>query len=254
MNIVVLSFASLVWVAGLARAAPFHFQSGTQQVSLLELYTSEGCSSCPPAETWLNRLQGSPDLWRLFVPVEFHVDYWNSTGWKEQWAAPEYSERQRNYAQAWNAGNVYTPCFVLNGMEWRGWLFRRSVPNSAGVAAGVLTVSSTDTNLWTATFIPANQTGSEYEIYASLQAIEFGSDVKGGENVGRHLRHEFVVMKLVQTKMVTRQGVARARFVLDFPRSEPQHAGAISIWVTRAGGLEPLQATGGWLAPPDSAR
>ncbi|HEX4349582.1 MAG TPA: DUF1223 domain-containing protein, partial [Verrucomicrobiae bacterium] len=87
------------FIAAGAQAEPFHFQSEVKQVSLVELYTSEGCSSCPPAEYWLNQLKHSPGLWKNFVPVAFHVDYWNSLGWKDHWSAPEFSERQRDYAQ-----------------------------------------------------------------------------------------------------------------------------------------------------------
>jgi hypothetical protein len=253
MNTAIMSLTLALLVPGVSIAATVHFQSGTQRVSLLELYTSEGCSSCPPAEAWLNRLKDSPNLWKDFVPVEFHVDYWNSIGWKDSWSAPEYSERQSNYARKWNAENVYTPCFILNGEEWHGWLFRRGIPNSAGMVAGVLSISSSGSNLWTAIFIPAKPTNTDYDIHAVLMAAGLGSDVKAGENSGRHLRHEFVALNLVQTKMVTSQGVARARFILATPRSSVGNVRAISVWVTRAGELEPLQTVGGWLEPPERA-
>ena len=100
-----------------ASGAQFEFQSGEKQVPLVELYTSEGCSSCPPAEAWMGRLKDAPDLWKGFVPVAFHVDYWNSLGWKDRWSSPEFTERQRAYAEAWKSESVYTPCFVVNGKE-----------------------------------------------------------------------------------------------------------------------------------------
>src|SRR6266853_2095647 len=64
-------------------ASPITFQSSETQTTLIELYTSEGCSSCPPAETWLSRLKESPALWKDFVPLAFHVDYWDYFGWRE---------------------------------------------------------------------------------------------------------------------------------------------------------------------------
>ena len=67
-------------------AAPVTFASTARQTSLLELYTSEGCSSCPPAEAWLSGLKDNPGLWRDFVPVAFHVDYWNYLGWRDKWS------------------------------------------------------------------------------------------------------------------------------------------------------------------------
>src|SRR5881394_2772067 len=84
-----------------AQHTSFTFQSSGEQVALLELYTSEGCSSCPPAETWLSRLKESPKLWKDFVPVAFHVDYWDYLGWKDPFAAKVYTERQHEYASLW---------------------------------------------------------------------------------------------------------------------------------------------------------
>src|ERR1700733_854948 len=90
------------------------FESGPSQVSLLELYTSEGCSSCPPAEAWLSALSQSPELWKAVVPVAFHVDYWDNLGWKDWFSSREFTQRQRRYAANWGSGSVYTPAFILN--------------------------------------------------------------------------------------------------------------------------------------------
>src|ERR1700743_1102514 len=88
-------------------ALPLVFQSSGHQTTLLELYTSEGCSSCPPAEAWLSKLKENPGLWSEFVPVAFHVDYWNNLGWRDRWSDGQFSERQRKYAQHWSADNIY---------------------------------------------------------------------------------------------------------------------------------------------------
>ena len=121
-----------------AQATPLRFQSGAKPVPLLELYTSEGCSSCPAAEAWLGRLKDSPGLWRDFSPIALHVHYWDSPSWRDHWSAPEYTERQRSYAEAWHAANIYTPCFVLQGKEWSDWVLHRSVPATTGEDIGVL--------------------------------------------------------------------------------------------------------------------
>src|SRR5712671_5590397 len=138
----------------LMSATPVQFQSGATQTGLLELYTSEGCSSCPPAELWLSRLKESPKLWKDFVPVAFHVDYWDYLGWRDPWANKSFSERQHAYARAWRSDSVYTPGFVLNGKEWRAWSKQKDGPKSAGVKAGVLTVSSSERNHWQVSFAP----------------------------------------------------------------------------------------------------
>src|SRR5580700_10527630 len=101
-------------LAGLsAQAAPIQFQSAEAQTALVELYTSEGCSSCPPSESWLSRLKEKPGLWNEFVPVAFHVDYWDYLGWRDKWSNKQFSDRQRAYAGVWASENIYTPEFVL---------------------------------------------------------------------------------------------------------------------------------------------
>ena len=98
-NTLILVSAALLTVA---RAAPkeIEISSGENNTPLLELFTSEGCSSCPPAEEWLSRQSKSPELWKRFVPVAFHVDYWNYLGWTDPYSSPEWSARQRDYSDS----------------------------------------------------------------------------------------------------------------------------------------------------------
>src|SRR5216684_4742881 len=177
-----------------AQSALVTFQSATEQTALLELYTSEGCSSCPPAEAWLSGLKKSPGLWKDFVPLAFHVDYWDYLGWRDPWASTSFSDRQRNYAKQWRSESIYTPGFVLNGKEWRDWSGRKDGPKSGGAKAGVLKVSSSGTNRWQVSFAPANSDGASYEVHAALLAGGSSSGVKAGENRGRLLSHDFVVL------------------------------------------------------------
>lgn len=250
MNKILMSLVLAATISAGSQAAPIRFQSGEKQVSLVELYTSEGCSSCPPAEAWLARLKASPDLWKKFAPMALHVDYWDSLGWKDRWSSPEFTGRQRAYAEAWKSDNIYTPCFVLNGKEWHGWFFRQGIASASDEDKGVLAVSSPDTNYWRVTFVPAQPLTTGCEIHAALLAGGLNSDVKAGENSGRRLPHEFVVLDLVQIGMTVSNGVARGRFILNPTRYGPQNDLAMTVWVTRPGALEPLQATGGWLVSP----
>src|ERR1043166_2112982 len=107
---------------GSATAATTTFESGDTQTALVELFTSEGCSSCPPAEKWLSAFKSNPDLWKKTVPVAFHVDYWDHLGWTDRFAKPEFTVRQQRYAAGFGGDSVYTPGFVINGKEWRGWV------------------------------------------------------------------------------------------------------------------------------------
>jgi len=245
----------VMFVANLnAQNTSLTFQSAREQTALIELYTSEGCSSCPPAETWLSRLKESPGLWKDFVPLAFHVDYWDYLGWRDPWASKSFSDRQRAYAKQWRSDSVYTPGFVLDGMEWRDWSGRKDGPKSAGAKAGVLTASSSDTNRWQVSFAPANTAGADYEVHAALLGGNLSSNVKAGENRGRLLRHDFVVLTLATASLVRSGNVAQGEFVLSKPRGAAESDLALAVWITPAGRFEPLQATGGWLARPASGR
>lgn len=233
--------------AGVARSAePVHFASGPERVSLIELFTSEGCSSCPPAERWLGKLRDAPGLWRDFVPVAFHVDYWNRLGWPDRFSSKEFTRREYAYAAAWASESVYTPCFVRDGAEWRA----REVPRPAGAAATAGTLSvvyNRAKDTVRADFVAAGagegggaNTGAAFEVHAAILGSGIVSKVTSGENRGETLGHEFVALALVH-------GVPGRELALAFPAvaGVPRHA--LAVWVTRRGGLTPLQATGGWL-------
>ena len=97
-----ISFSSLLY-------AEVMISSPETRVNVLELYTSEGCSSCPPADKYISELKSHPGLWTSLIPVAFHVDYWNYIGWEDRFSSPEYSARQRRYARSKNLKTVYTP-------------------------------------------------------------------------------------------------------------------------------------------------
>src|SRR2546427_12578483 len=94
------------------------FESKPTRTHLIELFTSEGCSSCPSAEAWLSKLKAEPRLWKDFVPIAFHVDYWDRLGWRDPFAAKEWTARQYQYSAVWKSDSVYTPGFWLDGREW----------------------------------------------------------------------------------------------------------------------------------------
>src|ERR1051326_5468046 len=100
---VIATLVIMAWLAAgyLFAAEPPTFESGETQNSLIELFTSEGCSSCPPAEKWLSALKTNQDLWKKTIPVAFHVDYWNHLGWRDRFSKPEFTSRQQRYATEW---------------------------------------------------------------------------------------------------------------------------------------------------------
>jgi hypothetical protein len=246
-NVMKLIFLLALLACGVASAAPVAFQSSERQTALLELYTSEGCSSCPPAEAWLSKLKNASGLWSDFVPVAFHVDYWNNLGWRDKLSSEQFTRRQNDYAQAWSAQTIYTPEFVLNGREWQNWLGFRGAPSGSGTKAGVLQASSDDGRHWRVSFIPTKPEVADYAVTAALVVSELSSDVTAGENSGRHLNHDFAVLSLITRPLSGQTNNFQGTFIVDDNPKGINGRLALAVWVTRAGHLEPLQATGGWL-------
>ena len=216
--------------------------SKVTRTHLLELYTSEGCSSCPPAEAWLSKLKDDPRLWSEFVPLAFHVDYWDRLGWRDPFASKQWTARQHEYSARWKSSSVYTPAFVLNGREWR----KREIPTASAERPGVLLMTVNESGAITAKFDPERRDNTAAPL--ALHVARLGSDlninVKAGENRGRKLQHDFVVLSLETTKMT-----AGVKTEMRLPPLHSHAAGArtaIVAWVTEAGALEPIQAVGGW--------
>ncbi len=229
-------------------AQSIRFESGPRQVTLLELYTSEGCSSCPPAETWLAQLESTALLWHEVVPLAFHVSYWDHLGWKDRFASKRWPQRQRDYAAEWNSRSVYTPGFVLNGEEWRGWFDNRAQLERSTDSPGVLTATSNDSTEWTITFVPAARPAEDLRAHVALLGNGLATAVRAGENRGRNLLHEFVVLELNSTPMRNADGRFHATVHLVAPAANDAQAASAAVWVSAGTSQAPLQATGGWLA------
>jgi hypothetical protein len=225
---------SVLGFAFTARAGDQAFESGPQRTHLIELFTSEGCSSCPPAETWLSKLKSEPSLWKDFVPLAFHVDYWDRLGWRDPFAAKEWTARQYQYSANWKNESVYTPGFVLDGNEWPG----RTVPAASTEKPGVLKVSVANDKV-ISEFVPVSAGTKLVEVHVARLGFDLNTKPTAGENSGRNLRQDFVVLSLVREKMS--DGKAEIRFAPD------SRAGAIAAWITAPDRLDPIQAVGGWL-------
>jgi len=226
------------------------FTSGAKRVSLIELFTSEGCSSCPPAERWMGALRDDPGLWRDFVPVSFHVDYWDNLGWLDRFATPAFTQREYAYAASWGTSTVYTPCFVKDGAEWKpGPLADKSERNP-----GVLTVEVGESGQGRFEFTPAaalpDEPKSRFAAHVALLGGGFSSTVTAGENSGETLRHEFVALAVVDRTLVPAADgkVLRADFTVPPAAVPGAQRRAIAVWVTRGYSLASIQATGGWLS------
>jgi hypothetical protein len=238
--LIVISITAAYTALAIAGEEPL-FQSSGKQTNLIELYTAEGCSSCPPAEEWLSKLGTQPGLWKNFVPLAFHVDYWDGRGWKDRFASAAFTQRQRAYTAAWNSGSAYTPAFAVNGRESRS----PGVPAATNVSAGTLRIMRAGSNRFVFTYSPASKTESQWDLHVALLGSGIVSKVAGGENAGRQLRHDFVVLKYDRLRMTNSAGLVRAETALF--RAEGASRNALAAWVTIRDQMVPLQATGGWL-------
>ena len=215
------------------------FESGPQKTHLIELFTSQGCSSCPPAEAWLSKLKAEPGLWKDFVPIAFHVDYWDRLGWRDPFAAKEWTARQYQYSEVWKNESVYTPGFVLDGREWMD----RSVPKLSSEKPGSLKLSIVNGKA-IAEFVSANGATKDVDLHVTTLGFDLTTKVTAGENRGRNLGQDFVVLSLSNEKISGGKS--------DFAFNPDPRAGAIAAWITLRNQIEPIQVVGGWLKEPKS--
>ena len=218
----------------LAHAGDRVFESGPQRVHVIELFTSQGCSSCPPAEAWLSKLKTEAGLWKQFVPLAFHIDYWDRLGWRDPFAAKEWTARQYQYSTNWKSESVYTPGFVLDGREWAG----RSIPTPSTDKPGVLKLSIVNQKM-TAELVPTDGGAKDIDLHVAMLGFDITTKITAGENSGRNLPQDFVVLSLANQKMSNGK--------VEFVFNADSRAGAIAAWVTAANQIDPIQAVGGWL-------
>lgn len=162
--------------------------SGAERPHLVELYTSEGCDSCPPAERWISSLRKHPEL----IALEFHVDYWDTSDWRDPFSQHAFTLRQQALADRSNKGQIFTPQIWLDGRLWHNWpngsppapAEDRRVTLGATIAAG----NPVRVDL-------AGEAGSpgDYRMYAAITENGLSEFVRGGENRGKTLAHDSVV-------------------------------------------------------------
>lgn len=219
------------------QAETLKFSSQPGQVSLLELYTSQGCSSCPPADAWLSTLVDHPQLWTRLIPVAFHVDYWDRLGWQDPFAGANNTRRQYRYNRSGATSAVYTPGFILNGREWRGRGRQGWLP-AQGLGGEVLAVTVEGDRV----AVNYKHTDSPVEIHIALLGFGLETPVGAGENRRKTLREDFVLLDRISAKAESGNWQA----ILPASKAATKRR-ALVVWVSLLGQPEALQATGGWL-------
>ena len=190
-----------------AGAKPYCESHNTaRRVAVVELFTSEGCNSCPPADRWMSSLPSQDFNADRVVPLAFHVDYWDYLGWRDRFAQASFSARQRAQADRGGARFVYTPQLLLNGAEFRRDLIDseftdRLAKINSRVAAAELHlaqragVNEVSIELESRVIEASAQRFSE--TYVVLLENNLGNEVRAGENSGKVLRHDFVVREMI---------------------------------------------------------
>lgn len=219
-----------------AQAVSCQVQAPATPPTVVELYTSEGCSSCPPADRWLS---GLPDDGRTLA-LGFHVNYWDHLGWQDRLATPATTLRQRQWKAALRAPYVYTPQVIVNGADERAWsrLDAARLPRPASAAVPGLRLQRqgdqvrAEVSAWPGVPRLAG--------YWAVLAGQVRSEVTRGENAGRTLVHDHVVRSYLPVAPWPASQVRQHTLNLDEAAVAP--GTRVVFVVTAEDGLRPLQA------------
>ena len=200
--------------------------SPVHTVALLELYTSEGCDSCPPADHWFSALDLGPASTRA-AAVAFHVDYWDRLGWRDRFGSAAFTKRQYEQMQRHGTDFVYTPQVLLQGADFTLW---RNPGQPAAALAAInarpprATIELVQAPIERATIgvdvhvsIPSAPDRTDASVTVALVQSGLESDVKGGENAGKRLLHDHVVRAWRSGLAVGPTGELRQRVSLPLP-------------------------------------
>src|SRR3990172_4590548 len=232
-------------VLALVLADPVHAvqcsaQSGKGTTVLVELYTSEGCDSCPPADRWPSSLAAQGYAAHQVVPIALHVDYWDYLGWKDPYAKREFSNRQRKLAQLKRLTVIYTPQVLLQGQDFRRW-------SSGAFAEAVARINAQPARARIALRLEAAARKGVFDVETSAELLDptqrehaalylaayenkLVSRVNAGENRGRTLAHDYVVLEW-QGPFGFSSGtrLAERRTLPLLPKAVPAHSGVVAF-------------------------
>lgn len=244
----ILTAAFAAGLASTTFAASCEKTSGPGTAAVLELYTSEGCSSCPPADKWLSGV--SRQYPQGVVPLGFHVDYWDYIGWKDEFGRAAFSQRQHAIAAWAKTRVIYTPQVVLNGRDYRGWsdaaLKRDLAQMQATPAKANLRIAlapgegAISASVDVAVPTMADRNGAA--LYLALTQNNLASAVKAGENSGVTLHHDNVVREWIGPIALPADGRAQFTRQLSLPKGAKASDLSVSAVVQKPGSGEILQA------------
>lgn len=243
-------FAVLALSLGSAQAVQCSAKSAERTVALVELYTSEGCDSCRPADRWLSSLGPRGYAPDRVVPIALHVDYWDYIGWKDPYARQAHSARQRKMAKLARAAMVYTPQVLLQGQDFRDWssgAFGRAVakinarPAKARISLSLDTRRKDAFEVEAAAQLEDASPNADIALYLGAYENKLVSEVKAGENRGQTLPHDYVVLQWVGPLEFKGRKLAERHALPLLPKAVPGHSG-VAAFVQNRANSEVLQA------------
>lgn len=251
---VLVGLSALIAVAGPwfpAVAAQCSAQSGPGTAVLVELYTSEGCDSCPPADRWLSALQSQGYTPDKVVPLALHVDYWDYIGWKDPYAKREFATRQRKLADLKRAKIVYSPQVLLQGQDFRRWDSREfasavekmnAAPPRAKIGLTLNAMGKTSVDVVLSAELLNAAERKDAAVYLAAFENKLTSQVSAGENKGKTLLHDYVVREWVgPVAFDAGLKLAEKRSLPLLPNANPKHSGVAAFVQNRSSG-DVLQA------------
>jgi hypothetical protein len=226
--------AALAGMALGAQAQVCSARTGAQAATVVELYTSEGCNSCPPADRWLSALPAGTAV----VPLAFHVDYWDHLGWRDRFASPAHTQRQAQQRSVNGARYSYTPQVVVNGADRKDWPSLRLSASAAPLLE--ITLMREGERVQAQVRAPAE---ARLAAYWAVTEMGHRTAVGAGENQGETLKHDHVVRELQPVPAWTAGagGATRLQFTPARP-ADPAHPRRVNLVVVDAGTGRPVQA------------
>jgi hypothetical protein len=217
-------------------------RSSAAMTRVVELYTSEGCSSCPQADRWLSRMAPEVAARADTVALAFHVDYWDRLGWKDRFASAAYTARQAQQQTSNGARFSYTPQVVMDGLDNKDWINTR-MPLKAGPTALAQINLTREGNQFNATVGSVPGGPARLAAYWAVTELNHITTVKAGENEGVTLKHDFVVREYKPVAAWSaKQDVPTALSYVPSTPADPQHARQVNLVVIDADTGRPVQA------------
>lgn len=226
-------------------AQDYTFQSKEDRVNIIELYTSQGCSSCPPADKWLSNLKEHPKLFKDFIPMAFHITYWDFIGWKDVFAKKQYDSRQRYYSnKVWKKNSVYTPQFITNAKEYKRWFSNQNFPEFKKQYGGNLKINL-DNNKLEVSYFNKNIKHKKVYLNIGILGFNYNIDIKRGENKYKTLEHDFVILNHIQKfAEIKNNKLDISQTIQDLKKIKNKKA--LVVWLSTYDS-DILQSTGGYI-------